>query len=58
MRFLASGGWADQDPDVVADLIRDAQELASVVAADENSSSDARAMAQQFLSRLDAATLD
>jgi hypothetical protein len=58
MRFLASGGWADQDPDVLGDLLRQAQALASVVATDENASSGARAMARRFLSQLEADALE
>ncbi len=57
MRFLASGGWADQDPDVIADLLKQAQELASLVAADEKSSSEVRTMARGLLDRLEADTL-
>jgi hypothetical protein len=57
MRFLASGGWADQDPDVIADLLKQAQELASIVAADENASSKSRDLARGFLAQLDADTL-
>ena len=57
VRFLASGGWADQDPDVLADLLREARELASVVIADESSSSEARTMARSLLARLESDTL-
>lgn len=57
LRFLASGGWADQDPDVMADLLKQAHELATLVAADENASTEARDMARALLDQFDADTL-
>jgi hypothetical protein len=57
LRFLASGGWADQDPDAIADLLGEARELASVVAADDSCSSEARTTARNFLARLEGDTL-
>ena len=58
LRFLASGGWADQDPDVLADLVKQAHQLATVVAADEAASSEARTLARAFLEQLDADALE
>lgn len=57
LRFLASGGHAEQDPDMVAELLRDARELASAVVTDENSSSDTQTMARNLLERLQQDTL-
>ena len=57
LRFLASGGYADQDSDVVDGLLRDARELASTVVTDPNSSSETQTMARNFLKRLEEDTL-
>ena len=57
LRFLASGGFADQDADVIAELLNDAKELAALVVADANSSSQARELAKDFLERLETDTL-
>ncbi len=57
LRFLASGGWADQGAEVVADLLKQAHELASEVMADDDASPKTRSIAQSFLERLNSDTL-
>ena len=57
LRFLASGGWADQDPDIMAELLEQAHELATLVAADEGASNETRDRARRFLAQLEADTL-
>lgn len=54
LRFIASEGWADQDPSIVEELLDAARELASVILADKGSSDEARSMARDFLDRLEA----
>jgi hypothetical protein len=57
VRLIASGGWADQDPDVVAELLEVAQTMATLVLADGGASADLRAVAEDFLDRLRSDTL-
>ncbi|MDB5063824.1 MAG: hypothetical protein JWM18_258 [Chloroflexi bacterium] len=57
VRLIASGGWADQDPDVVAELLEVAQTMATLVLADGGASDDLRAVAEGFLDRLRSDTL-
>jgi hypothetical protein len=52
LRLIASGGWAEQDPDMVAELLDAAQEMAILVVADEGASAEVRAVAEEFLDRL------
>jgi hypothetical protein len=52
LRFVASEGWADQDPDVVAELLDMAHEMATLILADEGTSAEVRAAARGFLDRL------
>jgi len=52
LRLLASKGWADQDPDVVAELLEAAHDMATLVIADEGVSPEVRSIAQDFLDRL------
>jgi len=58
LRFLASGGWADHDPDVVAGLLEQSRALATRVTADTGSARELRAMARDFLERVEADTLE
>ncbi len=58
MRFLASGGYADQDTDVVAALLARAQALAEGVVSDHGASADTRAAARYFLDELSSETFD
>jgi hypothetical protein len=57
LRFLASGGMADEDPDVIAELLTIAHRLADQVLADPATSADVRATAREFLDRLSTDTL-
>ncbi|MEO8897749.1 MAG: hypothetical protein ABI352_03190 [Candidatus Dormibacter sp.] len=52
LRFMASGGMAGEDPDVVAELLTTAHQLAEMVAADPSSSPDLRRTADTFLEQL------
>ena len=57
LRLAASGGWADEDPDVLADLVRQAHALASMVIADDAASADLRTQARLFLTQFEDDTL-
>ncbi len=52
LRLIASGGSADQDANVVEELLDAAQELATRVLADEGASAGSRSAAQDLLDRL------
>ena len=52
LRMVASRGWADQDPDIVAELLEAAHDLSTLVVADEGASAEVRSAAQDFLDRL------
>jgi hypothetical protein len=52
LRLIASEGWADQDPDIVAELLDAAHDMAALVVADEGASAEVRSVAQDFLNRL------
>jgi hypothetical protein len=52
IRFVASGGWSTEDPDVMAELLERAERLAQQVVADEGNSPEVRASAEEFLERL------
>ena len=52
LRFLASGGWTDEDPDALIELVKQAQTLADMVLADERVSAEFRTAAEAFLARL------
>ena len=58
LRQIASRGWADEDADVVAELLGLARDLASVVTVDTAASSAARELAQELLDRLSADTVE
>jgi hypothetical protein len=57
LRTLASGGWADQDPDVLRDLLVQAEKLADLVVTGQGSSADAERTARAFLAQLSTDTL-
>ena len=57
LRLAASGGWADEDSDVLADLVRQAHKLASMVIADDATSADLRTQARLFLTQFEDDTL-
>ena len=52
LRFIASEGWADEDAEVVTELLDQARKLAELVIADDHASAEASAMASDFLDRL------
>jgi hypothetical protein len=52
LRFVASGGWTTEDPDVMAELLARAEAMATAVVADSRSSGEVRALAQDFLDRM------
>ncbi|MBV8195092.1 MAG: hypothetical protein JOY80_06135, partial [Candidatus Dormibacteraeota bacterium] len=52
LRFLASGGMADEDPDVVRELLTNAHGLAKAVLDDPGASPALRAKATAFLDEL------
>lgn len=56
LRFIASGGMADEDAGVVADLLDGAHRLATSVLADPGASVESRTLAQNFLAHLSADT--
>ena len=49
LRLVASQGWADQDLDVLGDLMAEARAMAELVVADAGASPQTRAAAQRFL---------
>jgi hypothetical protein len=53
-RFVASGGIANEDPDVVKELLIRAHRMANLVLEDEGASAELRAEAQAFLDQLKA----
>jgi hypothetical protein len=52
LRLVASEGWADEDAEVVAELLEAARKLAELVVGDDRSSAEARAAATDLLDRL------
>lgn len=52
LRFIASGGMAEEDPDVVRELLMSAHHLAAAVIADPNASPSLRDEARAFLESL------
>jgi hypothetical protein len=52
LRSLISGGWTDEDADVVGGLLEQAHDLASMVVADGGASAAVRAAAADLLDRL------
>lgn len=57
LRLIASEGWVDQDPDILAELLDAAHDMATLVVADEGASAMVRSAAQEFLDRLRSDTL-
>lgn len=51
-RFLASGGMANEDPDVVKELLVRAHRMASLILEDDRASAELRVEAQGFLDQL------
>jgi hypothetical protein len=56
LRFMASGGMADEDADVVADLLSRAHHMADLVIAERSSSPELRSTATEFLDQLGSDT--
>jgi hypothetical protein len=56
MRFVASRGMADEDADVVAELLSRAHHMADLVIADSRSSPELRSTATEFLAQLEGDT--
>jgi hypothetical protein len=52
LRWLASGGMADEDADLVRELLTEASELAKTVLADPGASTQAHQAAERFLADL------
>jgi hypothetical protein len=52
LRFLASGGMANEDPDVVKELLVRGHRMANLVLEDDGASAELRAEAQAFLDQL------
>jgi hypothetical protein len=52
LRFIASGGMADEDHDVVAELLSTAHQMAEMIIADGSSSPELRRTAEGFLEQL------
>lgn len=52
LRFLASGGMANEDPDVVRELLTQAHDLAVAIVSDPDASATVRAKAAAFLEAL------
>ena len=52
LRFVASQGWADEDAEVVSELLERAGTLAELVLADPSASPAARSAAEDLLERL------
>lgn len=56
LRNLISGGWADEDAEVVIELPGQAGDLASMVVADTGASAEVRTVAAELLDRLRSGT--
>jgi hypothetical protein len=56
MRFVASRGMADEDADVVAELLSRAHHMADLVIAESSSSPELRSTAKEFLDQLEGDT--
>ena len=52
LRFIASGGMADEDPDAVRELVTEAHALATAILSDPGASSALRSKAAVFLEDL------
>lgn len=52
IRFVASGGWSTEDPDVIGELLDRAERMARQVVADDSASPEVRASAEEFLERM------
>jgi hypothetical protein len=58
LRFLASDGMANEDPDVIKELLVRAHRMANLVLEDDRASAELRAEAQAFLDQLKTDAFD
>lgn len=58
LRLLASGGFAEEDTEVVSEVITGARELANKVLADPGCSQETRDTARELLEQIDADTYE
>lgn len=56
LRLLASGGYAEEDTEVVSEVVQAARELAAKVVSDPGCSQDTRDAARALLEEIDADT--
>lgn len=58
LRLLASGGYAEEDTEVVSEVVQAARELAAKVVNDPGCSHDTRDAARALLEEIDADTFE
>lgn len=58
LRLLASGGYAEEDTEVVGEVVRAARDLAAKVLNDPGCSQDTRDAARELLAEIDADTFE
>ena len=58
LRLLASGGYAEEDTEVVAEVVTAARELAAAVLADPGASQATKDSARELLEEIDADTFE
>ena len=58
LRLLASGGYAEEDTEVVSEVVQGARDLAAKVLSDPGCSQDTRDTARLLLEEIDADTFE
>ena len=58
LRLLASGGYAEEDTEVVSEVVQAARDLAAAVLADPGCSQATRDTARRMLEEIDADTFE
>ncbi|MBV8527003.1 MAG: hypothetical protein JOZ75_01675 [Candidatus Dormibacteraeota bacterium] len=58
LRLLASGGYAEEDTEVVSEVVQAARDLAAKVLSDPGSSQETRDAARELLEEVDADTFE
>ena len=58
LRLLASGGYAEEDTEVVSEVVQGARGLAAKVLSDPGCSQDTRDTARELLEEIDADTYE
>lgn len=58
LRMVASRGWAEEDADVLRDLLVEASALAEFIVSGQGASAEAEAAARDFLAHVAADTFD